>query len=489
MKEITEQMISALAPNGAAAANGQKISQKGGFVKLEKSSDDTFYMGECTGSGKSNYITSADFADPAQPVFRCSCPSRQFPCKHSLGLLYEMKAGKAFGICEIPQDILQKRSKKQAREEKAAQAASETEGPAEAAGNGDGKKTEIKVNKGARTKKLKKQLEGLDLTAKLVSDLMNNGLGAMGGAALNTYKDLAKQLGDFYLPGPQRLLNRLILEIGAFQQDGADEHYEQAVQVLIRLQALVKKSVQYLTEKLDSGQVEQDDNLLYEELGGVWKLSELSALGLSKQGARLAQLSFWVTFDEARGEYIDTGCWADIETGEISVTQNYRPLKALKYVKQEDSVFGVAHVPEACYYPGSGNPRVRWDGAELSELTAADLERLRSLGSDLGTAVKETKNVLKNTMADPYFIKLVRFSQIGRTADGIALGDMEGATILLGDAPELPASAAALSLLPNRELLDGQTLLGAFYYDRSTGRIKLQPLSILGPEQVVRLLY
>ena len=89
MQTITEQQILAMAPNATAAANGRKISQKGGFVRLLKSSDDTFYLGECTGSGKSNYITSADFQD-GTPVCRCSCPSRQFPCKHGLGLLYEI---------------------------------------------------------------------------------------------------------------------------------------------------------------------------------------------------------------------------------------------------------------------------------------------------------------------------------------------------------------------------------------------------------------
>lgn len=94
MREITEQQILALAPNAAAASNGKKISQKGGFVKLERSGDDTLYMGECTGSGKNNYITSADYIDENNPVFRCSCPSRQFPCKHSLGLMYEMMAKK-----------------------------------------------------------------------------------------------------------------------------------------------------------------------------------------------------------------------------------------------------------------------------------------------------------------------------------------------------------------------------------------------------------
>ena len=86
MKEISEQFISSLAPNATAVSNGKKISTKGGFVKLSCSADDTFYMGQCKGSGKSDYITSIDFIEETSPVFRCSCPSRQFPCKHSLAL-------------------------------------------------------------------------------------------------------------------------------------------------------------------------------------------------------------------------------------------------------------------------------------------------------------------------------------------------------------------------------------------------------------------
>ena len=96
MIDITEQQILAYAPNANAAANGKKISQKGGFVKLERTDDDTLYIGECKGSGKSNYITSADYIDKLNPVFRCSCPSRQFPCKHSLALLYEIFNKKEF---------------------------------------------------------------------------------------------------------------------------------------------------------------------------------------------------------------------------------------------------------------------------------------------------------------------------------------------------------------------------------------------------------
>lgn len=481
MRQITEQTISALAPNAAAASNGKKISQKGGFVRLTKSDDDSFFLGECTGSGKSNYITSIDFIDAAQPVFRCSCPSHQFPCKHSLALLYEMMAGKAFSPCEIPEDILAKREKKQVRAEKAEAAAKDA---------AEGKPVEPpKVNKAARTKKLQKQLEGLELTSKLISELLGAGLGTMGGAALTTYRQLAKQLGDYYLPGPQLLLNRLILEIEAFQQDGADSHYETAVQALMRLRALVKKSTAYLSEKLKSGDVEQDDSLLYEELGGAWKLSELAALGLSKQNARLAQLSFWVTFDPAGNQYIDTGCWVDLDTGEISLTNNFRPVKALKYIKQDDTVFEVANIPLLCSYPGEGNHRVRWEGVEFSPLTPKEIATLRGFATPLAPAIKQAKNILKNTLSDPFTCALISFSQIGNSSEGMVLVDTDGQTILLEDGPGFEPTVLRLGMLPDASLLQNQVMLGALFYNPAAHRLMLCPLSILAPEQIVRLLY
>lgn len=478
MRQITQQQISALAPNPAADANGRKISQKGGIVRRERSADGTFYLGECTGSGKNNYITTADFIDPAQPVLRCSCPSRQFPCKHGLALLYEILSGKDFTPCDIPGDILQKREKKQARTAKPAQGAQ------------DGKPAAPpKVNKAAWTKKLKKQLEGLDLTARLVSGLLSAGLGTMGGTALDTYRQLSKQLGDYYLPGPQRGLNRLILEIAAFQKDGDDSHYEAAIRELVNLWALVKKSSQYLAQKLESGQVGLDDSPLYEELGGVWKRAELQALGLQKPDARLAQLAFWVEFDEARGEYIDTGCWAEVGTGEVYITRNYRPIKALKYVKQEDTVFGVAKA-DAAYYPGEGNRRVRWESAQIDPLSAEDLADLTAhAAASIAAAAKEAKNLLKNTLAEPYLVRLVRFARIGSCVQGLALADGEGGSILLEDVPGLEPTVQRLGTLPDPALLESQTLLGAFWYDRAKRRLALQPLSILTPVHLVRLLY
>jgi SWIM zinc finger len=46
--------------------------------------------GLCAGSGKNPYQVIVDLAGPA---FKCSCPSRKFPCKHALALLLLWSAG------------------------------------------------------------------------------------------------------------------------------------------------------------------------------------------------------------------------------------------------------------------------------------------------------------------------------------------------------------------------------------------------------------
>ncbi|TYB42758.1 SWIM zinc finger family protein [Actinomadura chibensis] len=76
------EQVLGLAPDAASA------KAAGGVAKPAKwgaaGCDGEAVWGECRGSGSSVYRTCADLAEPA---FRCSCPSRKFPCKHALGLL------------------------------------------------------------------------------------------------------------------------------------------------------------------------------------------------------------------------------------------------------------------------------------------------------------------------------------------------------------------------------------------------------------------
>lgn len=116
--EINEAFVDSQAANAAAIQNARAVVLKRKLVGLFRSPDGTFLFGDCKGSGKDNYRPSADFADPAKPVYRCTCPSRQFPCKHSLALLYAHAQGAKFIEKDVPADISEKRSKIQQRAEK-----------------------------------------------------------------------------------------------------------------------------------------------------------------------------------------------------------------------------------------------------------------------------------------------------------------------------------------------------------------------------------
>ena len=489
MKNINEQLILSAAPNPAAAANGRKISKSGGFIKLWKSADESFFMGECKGSGKNPYITSADYIDEAHPVYRCSCPSRQFPCKHSLGLMYEMMEDKKFEICEIPEDIQRKRGKIAAKSAKAENSAPLT--PEEEEKAAKKKASSEKSARSAKKKKLQKQLEGLDLCEKAVKELVAAGLGTMGGASLSKYQELSKQFGDYYLTGPQRLFNRLIIEITEYQKDSLEIHYDNAIDTLEKLYSLIKKSRQYIDKKLENDDPSNDDTLLYEELGGNWKLTELEAIGKVSHDARLAQLSFWVSFDDARREFIDTGCWCDLSDGMIYLTKNFRPLKSLKYVKADDSTFGAVNVPVMAVYPGEGNVRVRWDSAEFTDLTGADCDSIRSHAATVSAEIKSVKNFLQNAVSSPIIYKLIKFSKLGKTADGTVLKCPDGSSVMLADFPELEETTGRLEMIPENRLPESGAMLCGFWYAPDLRRICAQPLCVIPDNEniIIRLLY
>ncbi len=79
---FTTEQILALAPDASSAKAGQGLAATRHWVTL--GCDDKSVWGECQGSGKNPYQTQIDLGEPA---FKCSCPSRKFPCKHGLGLL------------------------------------------------------------------------------------------------------------------------------------------------------------------------------------------------------------------------------------------------------------------------------------------------------------------------------------------------------------------------------------------------------------------
>ena len=78
---LTADQILALAPDPASAKAGQGLASPRKWSALGYS--ERAAWGQCQGSAREPYQTEIDLSEPA---FHCSCPSRKFPCKHTIRL-------------------------------------------------------------------------------------------------------------------------------------------------------------------------------------------------------------------------------------------------------------------------------------------------------------------------------------------------------------------------------------------------------------------
>ncbi len=474
MLKISEEFINSTAPNQSAIQNGWGLVKKNKFVSFNISEDDTVIFGECKGSGASNYITSVDFINPESPVSRCSCPSRQFPCKHALGLMYAYVSEKSFDRAEVPADISEKREKAGKREEKKAKAQEEPK----------------KVNVNALIKKIQTQKDGLELLEKIAFSIAQAGLGTINSKTLKLLEDQAKQLGNHYIPGVQTALREFIL---LFKKAiDYEKVYTEAVDSLIRLYSLCKKGREYLDKKLlDPQQAYHTASNLDEWLGHAWQLSELRELGLVQADAELVQLSFNSYVNDARQEWVDEGSWLNLKTGQMVETRNYRPFKAAKYIREDDSFYSVVQTKELFVYPGDMNPRVRWEDMTSRVLNENDFTLIKSYAhKSFQGIIKEVKNQIKKPLSSKNPIALLQFSAIGIVDGNYILESYDGQRLILSDIPgsSEPPCLPLLFLLEQKNLRE-QTILVRFNNDMDLKRLYAKPLSIINNESIIRLIY
>ncbi|WP_323745905.1 SWIM zinc finger family protein [Diaphorobacter caeni] len=84
----SEAEVLGLSPDASSTKAAQGLKSPGKWPTL--GSDEAAVWGECQGSGSKPYQTQVDLSGPS---FKCSCPSRKFPCKHGLALLLLRTAG------------------------------------------------------------------------------------------------------------------------------------------------------------------------------------------------------------------------------------------------------------------------------------------------------------------------------------------------------------------------------------------------------------
>ena len=184
---LDEPAVLALAPDPASAAAGRKLA--GGNVWREHASDGNAAWGLCQGSGKTPYQVRVDLRGPA---FKCSCPSRKFPCKHAIGLLLKLAREPAIGE---PPDWA--REWLDSRQENAEKKATDAK-PFDA--EGEAKK------RAARLAKTANELEDL---RRWTADLVADGIATVGGRGVAFFEEQARRMVDAKAPGVARMLRDL----------------------------------------------------------------------------------------------------------------------------------------------------------------------------------------------------------------------------------------------------------------------------------------
>ena len=201
MTTLTAEQILGLAPDASSAKSGKDLAATRKWVTL--GSSDHALWGECQGSGAKPYQTQIDLSEPA---FKCSCPSRKFPCKHGIGLYLLYDSNKAaFQQGERPVWVtawLDSRAERVDQKQQKAEAKAAPDPAAQA------KRQE------QRERKVLSGIEELDLW---LQDLVRHGLADAQSRKYGFWDGMAARLVDAQAPG----LARMVGELGSIPSSGA----------------------------------------------------------------------------------------------------------------------------------------------------------------------------------------------------------------------------------------------------------------------------
>lgn len=224
---LTREAVLALAPDASSSKSAQGLLNPGQWPLLGH--DDAAVWGECQGSGAKPYQTQVDLSGP---TFRCTCPSRKFPCKHGLALLLlRVDKPASFGRSPAPgwvTEWLQSRAERERKREETVQ--KRAAAPAEAA-TGDDARAAAEREARRQAQRWQRIEQGAAELERWIADLMRRGLGSVAPDKLDDWHGMAARLVDAQAPG---LAQRLKLAAACI---GSGSHWP--AQALRRLGLLV----------------------------------------------------------------------------------------------------------------------------------------------------------------------------------------------------------------------------------------------------------
>jgi hypothetical protein len=498
--EITEQSIIEQSPNEKALLDARELIRTGALKNLAKTADGSLVFGDCRGSSGAPYTVSMDLASGTdKPTLRCSCPSRQRPCKHILGLmLVYVQPGATFSVTAAPRELLDKRAKQ------AEQAIAKTRTTKDAPRN---------VNKSALAKKAKEQIDALETLGTFLVDLVNIGVGGITPKIIEEIDQQAKRMADTNIFVAAPILKRLSAAVSQHDDsvdddddDDADKTEKKAARslstetearvawMITHLHAMVRRGTKLLDGRLASeGSSAAELDATYDLiLSKRWQLPDLKQAGYWATNRTLLELSHERRdFDEL--EFAEaTGFLIDLGDGSIVREWTALPYNVLKFQKLRVSRRGTLVISEAGLYPGEMvNRRIRWDEKTegiCNERTRqeSDYEALHTHAKPIDAVIKAFRAHLRNPLHPleaVFLVAATRFGSIGTdlivedaAKDRLVMRDMHGAIVSATTALRQAAAAYGPGSLAVR-----------LHFDLSSRTICGEPLALFVGDEHLRL--
>ncbi|MBW8882734.1 MAG: SWIM zinc finger family protein, partial [Asticcacaulis sp.] len=197
--------LEALAPDQASLNAARKLLNPAQWPLLATDTHGLLW-GECRGSGATPYRVVLAEADAG---YKCSCPSRKFPCKHALALMWIRAEGKlTFNPADAPDWVKDWVSRRRGGGAKAA--GDENKPKASIAASSETEVAEVDPFAEARAAAIREKnrrareasiLAGLAELDVWILDQVDRGMAAFTGQCTQTCKLIAQRLVDAKAPG------------------------------------------------------------------------------------------------------------------------------------------------------------------------------------------------------------------------------------------------------------------------------------------------
>ena len=223
---LTRDKIAALAPDQSALTASIKLQKPSSWPVLGRDGDDALVWGECQGSGATPYRVMGDLRDLGN---KCTCPSRKFPCKHVLALLWlSMEAPGRFAQGDTPswvsEWLIRRRAPKKSGGEGDAEPTATGRGASFAIAESDApaaaKPADPKAAERAETQRVRLREEreasiagGLDELDRWVLDRLEEGLANFPTTAAAACRSAAGRLIDAKAPGLAGMMDELAVKL------------------------------------------------------------------------------------------------------------------------------------------------------------------------------------------------------------------------------------------------------------------------------------